>query len=263
VPAPVFALVAAFALSACQATLRVGIDAHRDGSGTVTVTATLDRDAAGVVGDLGQQLRTADLAQAGWTVSGPRPVPDGGVEIQAAKPFGNRAEAIRVLAELSGGAPGKGTGPFNGLAIDERRGFLASTMTFHGVVDLTCGLACFGDAALQQQLGGPAMGIDPAKLQQQTGNNLNRILRFEVAVRLPGTLRSSNAATKAANSAEWQFGLGDKVQLAATSRSWNATNMVSLAIAITVVAGLLAAVAFVIRRRLAAGRRRPGTHFRS
>jgi len=220
---------------------------------------TLDRDAAGGVGDLGQQLRTADLAQAGWTVSGPRPVHDGGVEIQAAKPFRNRAEAIRVLGELSGGAPGNGAGPFNGLAIDERRGLLASTTTFHGVVDLTCGLRCFGDPALQQQLGGAAMGIDPAKLQQQTGIILNRILRFEVAVRLPGTLRSSNAAKKAraANSAEWQFGLGDKVELAATSRSWNSTNIVALAIAITVVAGLLGAATVLVRRRHAARRRRP------
>jgi hypothetical protein len=249
----------ACALSACQATLRVGVDAHPNGSGTVTVTVTLDRDASRSLPDLAQQLRTGDLQKAGWTIVGPRPVANGGEEIQAGKPFRNRAEAIQVLGQLSGGAPGNGAGPFNGFRIDQNHGLLTTSTTFHGVVDLTCGLRCFGDAQLQQQLGGADLGVDPAKLQQQTGIILDRIFHFEVAVRLPGTLRSSNAPTQAGNGAQWQPKLGDKVELIASSRSWNATRVVLLGLA--VLAGF-ALLVFLVSRVLRSMRRRHTLHFR-
>jgi hypothetical protein len=247
------ALVAvAFALSACQATLQVGIDAHGDGSGLVTVTATLDRDAARTVPDLAQELRTSDLQKAGWTIVGPRPAANGGVQVAASKPFHNRAEAIQVLGQLSGGAPGNGPGPFNSFRIDQGHGLLTTSTTFHGVVDLTCGLRCFGDAQLQQQLGGANLGLDPAKLQQQAGVILDRIFRFEVAVRLPGSLRSSNAPTQAGNGAQWQPKLGDKVELTATSRSWNSGRVVTLGLAVL---AALAVVALVLRRAVVRHRR--------
>jgi hypothetical protein len=244
-------VVATWALLGCQATVRIGIDAHHDGSGTVTVTATLDRDGAASLPDLAKQLRTDDLQKAGWTVAGPRPVGNGGLEIQVSKPFRNPAEAVAVLGELSGA--------FQGFTVDQRHGLLSTTTTFGGVVDLTCGLRCLGDPQLQQLLGGADLGIDPAKLQQQTGFVLDRTLHFEVAVRLPGTVRSSNAPTKAGNSATWQPAWGAKVDLVATSRSWDATRLRLLALGVLV---LLALVAIVIRRGVVVRRRRRSLHFR-
>lgn len=237
-------------LSACQATIKVGVDANANGSGVVTVSVLLDQDAAKTIPDLAQQLRTSDLQQEGWKIQGPLPAQNGGVEVLATKPFRSPAEAIQVLGQLSGGAPGNGAGPFNGFRIDQRHRFLDTVTTFHGVVDLTCGLRCFGDSKLQQQLGGTDLGIDPVQLQQQAGIILDRIFRFEVDVRLPGQLQSSNAPSPAANGPQWQPKLGDKVELAATSRTWNTLRVVLLGLAV------LAALAMVAL--LAAGRPRSG-----
>jgi hypothetical protein len=247
------AVVLVLALSSCQATIRIGVDTNANGSGTVTVTVLLDHDAATNLPNLAQQLRTSDLAKAGWKIDGPLPAQNQGVQVRVSKPFKSPSDAIKVLAELSGssGAAAKG-GPFNGFRIDQQHGFLSTTTNFHGVVDLTCGLKCFGDPQLQQQLGGADLGVDPAKLQQQAGIILDRIFRFEVSVRLPGSLQSSNAPAQAGNGAAWQPKLGDQVTLAATSRAWNTPRVVLLGLAVL---AALALVALLVLRLLR--RRRP------
>jgi hypothetical protein len=243
----------AVASTACQATLRVGVDAHRDGRGLVTVTVVLDRDAAKSIPDLAQELRTSDLHQKGWRIIGPQPATNQGVVVQATKPFASPAQAIEVLGELSGDTPGHGPGPFNGFRIDQHHGWLTTTTTFHGVVDLTCGLRCFGDARLQQQLGGQNLGVDPTALQQQAGIILNRIFRFEVAVRLPGTRQTSTSPAPAGNGAVWQPRLGDNVELTATSLTWDSFRVVVLGAAVVALAGAVVAVGRLRRRARPAG----------
>jgi hypothetical protein len=249
------AAVLVLALSACQATIRIGVDTNANGSGAVTATVLLDHDAATNLPNLAQQLRTSDLAKAGWKVDGPLPAQNQGVQVRVSKPFRNPSEAIKVLAELSGGsgagggAASRGGGPFNGFRIDQRHGFLYTTTNFHGVVDLTCGLQCFGDPKLQQQLGGTDLGIDPAKLQQQAGVILDRIFHFEVSVRLPGSLQSSNAPAQAGNGAVWQPKLGDQVTLTATSRAWNAPRVVLLGLAVVAAFALVALLVLRLLRR--------------
>ena len=61
--------------------------AIRERLGHASISVTLDRDAVRTVPDLTQQLSTGDLQKAGWTITGPRPVANGGEEIQASKPF--------------------------------------------------------------------------------------------------------------------------------------------------------------------------------
>jgi len=234
--------------SACQATVRVGIDTGTDGSGTVVVRAQLDREAAAAVPNLAQQLRTSDLGKAGWVVVGPTPAADGAVVVTASKPFRNAAEASAAVGEVSGR-----TGPFHDLAITQKKSLFETRTAFRGTVDLTCGLRCFADPQLQQELGGsPDLGIDPAKLQAGTGVILDRLFRFEVAVRLPGSVQSSNAPAQAGNGAQWQPKLGDKATLLATARAWNIGH-----IALAVFAALTVLVAAVsLGARQARGRRR-------
>lgn len=233
------ALVAALIvllLSACQATVQVGIDAHGDGSGTITVTARLDAEAAASVPHLAQELRTSDLVKAGWRVDGPKAAPGGGVVVSASKPFRNSAEAAAVVAELSGPS-----GPFHDLRIERRQSLFSTRTTFRGTVDLTCGLHCFADPQLQQDLGGADLGLDPAKLQADAGVILNRLFTFEVAVRLPGSVQSSNAPAQAGNGAQWRPNLGDKAVLTATAHAWNTTHIL-----LAVVLGLLALATAVV-----------------
>jgi hypothetical protein len=236
----VFAAVA-LGLSACQATIRIGINANSHGGGTVSASVLLDKEATQAVPDLGQQLRTSDLLRAGWRVQGPTPVAGGGTIVTATRAYRNPTEAMQIVNDLSGP-----TGPFHDFHFRQRRSFFSTSTSFSGNVDLSCGLRCFGDAQLQQQLGGD-LGVDPAKLQRQSGVILDRLFKFEVAVRLPGSLRSSNAPGQAGNGAVWQPKLGDKATLTATARAINATRIALVAVA--VVAALVVVVVLLLRRR--------------
>ena len=240
-------------LTACQATVGVGIDESASGRGQVVVTVTLDQEAAQTVPDLAGQLRTGDLGKAGWKIEGPLPgpnhgVPNHGVVVRATKPFGNGAELARAVAELSG------TGqfhPFQNFQVVRHRSFLATKTRFQGKVDLSCGLRCFGDQQLQQQLGGSDLGFDPNQLQQLTNVILDRIFRFQVSVRLPGSVTSSNAPTQAGNGAVWSPALGQQATLTASARQWNTRRIGLLVLALVC---LIALAAMTLVRRRPVGR---------
>jgi hypothetical protein len=72
--------VAAVLMAGCQTDVTVGVRQVLDGTGDVTVTLLLDREAAAQSGDLRKVLRTADLEGAGWDITGPfttiAPTPD-------------------------------------------------------------------------------------------------------------------------------------------------------------------------------------------
>lgn len=239
------ALAAVISLSACQATMRVGVDVKNDGSGSIAVTAHLDRDAASFAPD----VRTADLVKSGWKVVGPTPAANGGVDFTASKAFTNPAQARAVVSELSGP-----TGPFRNLVIASHRSFFKTTTSFQGSVDLSCGLTCFSDPQLQQALGGsPDLGIDSAKLQADAGIIVDRLFQFEVAARLPGAVQSSNAPSQVGNGAVWKVGLGQKAVLMAQARAWNVTH---LAVVIVVAVLVLVAAGLVLQRRRSVRRRR-------
>jgi hypothetical protein len=143
--------------------------------------------------------------------------------VTATRSYRTPTEAQQIVNDLSGP-----TGPFHDFHLQQQHSFFSTKTVFSGNVDLTCGLRCFGDAQLQQQLGAD-LGLDPAKLQQQTGVILNRVFRFEVAVRLPGSLKSSNAPSQAGNGAVWTPKLGDKAALTATAQAINTTRIVLVA----------------------------------
>ena len=245
----VLAALLAIWLSACQATVRVGINVGANGAGTVSVTATLDHDAAAAVPDLAQTLQTADLRQAGWHIDGPTPVTGGGTTLVVTKAFSNPAEAVEVLGELSGPS-----GPFRDLDVVRDSSLLGTTTTFTGTVDLTCGLACFGDPQLQQTLGAN-LGLDPAKLAQ-AGIDPAQILTFEVGVHLPGSPRTSNAPVRANGESQWVLKLGTKQSLSASSHIAHHDRLLEIEIAVAVVVVVVLAVVtwLLLRRRR---RRRP------
>ncbi|MDQ1414512.1 MAG: hypothetical protein QOF81_125, partial [Acidimicrobiaceae bacterium] len=236
-------LVLMLCLSACQATVRVGVDVKQNGGGSVTVTAHLDRDAA----SFAPSVRTSDLVKSGWKVVGPTSVANGGVDFTATKSFASPAQAKTIVAELSGP-----TGPFRDLSIARHQSFFRTATTFQGNIDLTCGLDCFSDPQLKQALGGaPDLGIDPSKLQADAGIIVDRLFQFEVAARLPGTLKSSNAPTQAGNGALWKARLGQRAVLTAGAQAWNVGHiLLVVAVGILLLAGVV----------LAALTLRPGRH---
>jgi hypothetical protein len=221
-------------LAACQATVRVTIDVTAAGSGTVSVTLDLDRSAAEAVG----QLQLSDLRQAGWRISGPRPTAGGGLTLTATKPFRSPAEAEQIIAEVSGS-----NGPFHDLHITRRQSLLGSrtTVTARGTVDLTCGVQCFTDPALRQQLaanGGP--GVLGGAGGPGGGGGSDVKVGFVVTMRVPG------------KSAAWQGGLGEKTSLAATGRTWDKARLVAGVALVALI--VVVVIAAVVRRRRAPSR---------
>jgi hypothetical protein len=241
-------LVVALALvwaTGCQATVRVAVDTRPNGSGTVTATLLLDPAAVRSLPGLGQQLRTADLQKDGWTVSGPTPTAGGGEQVSLTKSFAVPAQAAQVLAELTGTAPG-GLQPFRDFRIDQRRAFASTTTSFHGTVDLTCGLSCFSDTQLHQ-LGADA--IDTARLRQQTGTDITQAVSFAFGVHLPGTLRSTDAPTHTGTDAEWQVRLGGTLTMDAQSRVRDNHRLDLLVLAVAASVAAVVVGAFSFRRR--------------
>src|SRR5688572_23239087 len=94
---PLFAVLVAGA--GCRVDTEVLVDVAEDGSGTVTVVVELDGEAVGHLpdldgdgttgpADLAALVRADDLTDAGWAVADPEPTGEGGLSLQASKPFG-------------------------------------------------------------------------------------------------------------------------------------------------------------------------------
>jgi len=228
---------------ACRVDVSVGIEATTDGSGRVRVEVVADKEVARAV-DLSAGVRTEDLKQAGWTIDGPSPRPDGGVGVVATKPFVDAEGARLAVEELSGP-----NGFFQGFALTRRRSFARTTTRFSGTVDFAKGIEAFGDTGLRQALGGSDVGVDLTRFEQLNGP-VDRSVGVQVAVRLPGAV-TSNAPSRSADGARWQLRLDDRAELTAESSAWNIANLAGATVAV------LAAFALVVvlfkRRRSRAG----------
>jgi hypothetical protein len=88
---------------------------------------------------------------------------------------------------------------------------------------------------------------------------LDQVFRFELAARLPGSLRSTNGTVQAGNGVQWQPKLGGKIELTASSRMWNTRRLKLLGVSLL---AALALVVLLIVRLLRRLRPRRGEHQR-
>ncbi len=178
------ALVAIGWLSGCQTQVGIRVNQITDGSGEVTVSLLLDREAAEQVTDLRSALRTADLEAAGWSVAGPVPRPPGGfVEYSVSKPFRNAGEAQLILTELTGE-----DGPFASLVIDRTRSPLRVVSSITGEVDLSGGYDAFGDELIARQFQNESkIGLTTADIQARYGKKLEELVPMHLEVTLADT----------------------------------------------------------------------------
>lgn len=247
-------------LCGCSATAQVSVIARPDGTGAVTVTVTLDKAATASIGNVASELRTSDLAAAGWTVTGPTTETGGSTVVSATKPFTTWAQASSIVQEIAGTGPA-GSRPFQ-LSIVRRRTFWTTTTTLSGDVDLRCGLSCFGDAGLQHALGS-STGINPGG----AGADPAATFHFGMAVALPGKLKSTNAASNVASRAgtdlQWTPTLGATVPLVAVTSTVDTAHVEEVTAASiaggAVVAG---AILWLVIRRWRRKRRAKRAHAR-
>jgi len=234
----------------------VGVDADADGTGRVRAAAVLDADAVDeLVGeaagdpaesDPATRIKVDDLRAAGWTVTGPEPTDDGGLEVVATHRFGDAAEARRLVAEVAGDP-----GPFRDVSLRQTRSFFKTRTDFAGTVDLDAGLGAFTDPDLRTALEATdeaPLGVTTAQLEAKLGEAIDRMFGLQVAVRLPGRV-TSNAPTETDNGAVWAPSLGEEVVLEASSERWNVANIVALVAGLLSAAGLVAVLAGRTRRR--------------
>lgn len=219
--ARVFTLVAALVVvaAACQADATVDLTLAEDGSGEVAVTVTLDVDAAARVPDLADDLRVRDLEATGWTVTGPDPTEDGGVTIEAHKPFATPEQGRAVLREVGGRG-----GILRAIELRRDHTFGETTWAFGGGLDLTAGLGSFSDEDLDAVLGSDAFGLDQGALEQQLGEPLADTMSVTVEAHLPEGDFTTNGDATGATSARWSARLGDeRVRMAAESSERDTT----------------------------------------
>jgi hypothetical protein len=208
-------------LTGCNLSLAVNVDAHADGSGTVTAQVTLDKEAAERLAHAGGRLEADDLRKAGWKITGPTDRKDGGAVLTATKGFNTPDELTAVIDEVAGPRH-----PLRDFKLRRERSFARTRTAFSGVVDLTGGVGAFGDDRLREQTGADA-GVDTAELERQAGVAINKFFTIHVAVRLPGAA-SSNAPSRAGNGAVWRPKLGERAVLTAAGSAVDTTRVALL-----------------------------------
>jgi hypothetical protein len=155
--------------------------------------------------------------------------------VRATKPFANTTEEAKAITELNGP-----NGPFKNFRLTTKHSFLRTKTSFSGTVDRV-GAKNLADPKLQQQLGGS--GVDPKVLEQQLDTLINRTVRTEVVVHLPGKV-SSNAPTAVSGGVVWHPKAGEQARLVASSTAWNLRPIIFGAVAL-----ILAIAAVVVWRR--------------
>ena len=232
----------------CQADVQLNVDVHGDGTGVVELAVGFDDDAVEELGGLRRQPRLDDLEQAGWSVVGPRKEDDGRTWIRVSKPFGNPDEASDVLEELSGE-----DGPLRDFKVTRDDAFARTRWDFSGTWDFKQGGITLSDPALTEALDGAPLGQSLADYERKHGAPIDKLVRIDVAVRLPGNV-TSNAPVEASNGAKWRLSLRrtEPIALRASGRDLDKATLAWAAGA--AVAGV--ALLVLLTLRLARWRRR-------
>jgi hypothetical protein len=180
-PLRLVALLAAAVVVAagCQVQLVTTVQVDPDGSGSVTQAIGFDDAALARVGNVDEQLHVGDLEQAGWTVD--EPVKEGDTTwVRAHRAFDDADEANAVLAQLSGPE-----GPYRDLYVTRRAGLLSTTTEVTGTLDLSGGVAIFGDQQLTDALGGDPSGGLVARVEAEEGRPVSDMVDVVLTVDLP------------------------------------------------------------------------------
>lgn len=230
--------LAGLLLAGCKVQAKVDVTLHRDGSGDVRTTLTLDRDAVvragGTTSSLASALPISDLRGAGWTISPWKSAADGSATITVAHSFTDVQDLARRLQDLTG--PG---GILRDPHIQRDRGWLSSRDTLSLVVDMKSpSPAVLGDSALVARL--KTAGIDPKALNAELAAQLRTSVDLTVTVHLPdGHSKSLEAAPGVVQTFSASHGGGD----------WDRIVKLGIALAFALLAGAFLLAAFMSARR--------------
>lgn len=165
-------------LAACHVDVDVRVHVRADGSGVIEVAVQADAEAVAKAPEVLTDVRTDDLAAAGWAVTGPTRTADGAAVLTLRHPFADPAEATALLASLNGPL-----GPLHAMTLTRADGRASLT----GVIRLDEGVQAFSDGPLARALGSVPL-VDQVAAD---GRPLSDLVSLHLRVELPGTLDAS------------------------------------------------------------------------
>ena len=201
-------LCAVVVLASCRVNQSVSLKVNPNGTGSVTVVVTADKDVVAKVPSLAQDIRTDDLKQAGWETDGPKKTKSGGLTIELTRSFRNPAEANAVLAQVS-----EANGPLHDVVVTRSGKDTNSTWTLAGRLEITGGLDAFVDDAARKLL-----GVTPYAAEvNESGLDLGDAIGVTFVATLPGSVEASTGV--ADNGAlTWRVPMdGSKIDVATTT----------------------------------------------
>ncbi len=223
--------VASVVMAGCKTDVTVGVRQVLDGSGDVTVTLVLDREAAAQSGDLRKVLRTADLEGAGWDITGPFTA-TASTDVSAQPTTQPSSTVAGAAADTTGGptvdpggivetfVPEAGSvsyvltktfrnsgeaqliltelsgedGPFSSLVVDRTRSPLRIVSSMKGAVDLTKGYDAFGDQVIARQFQTESpIGLSAEDIQKRFNKPLEELVPLHLTVQLNNEARRTIA----------------------------------------------------------------------
>jgi hypothetical protein len=215
--------VLAVFLAGCRSEVTVSLTADKNGAGAINVEAVLDKDAAAAFVNRSPSVVLDDLKSAGWTVGGPTENGDDGLRVFAEHPFANPDQANTLLKSLSGDG-----GPFSKLKLARSSVFITSDVKLEGAIDLTKGLAAFGDDQLRELTKAASnVGIDDAEIERQAKVPIAEAFTLLVKADLNGTKQ------------EWSPALGTTTAVQMQTTSWAFDVLATLMVGVSALIGLL------------------------
>jgi hypothetical protein len=215
----------------CRLSADVLVRVDPDGSGEVTVTLDLDREAAERLGPA-DQLDVEDLELRGWRVDAPV-IGDDGLTVVARRPFAAPEELAPLLEDITGP-----DGPLGDVQLRVESSQLGTEYQLAGALTSTGDPAVVSDPELTALLGGLPLGRTPEELAA-VGADRPDAATLTLRVVLPG-----------ADEAQWSVPLtGGQPASVVVDESSNVLSTSRIVGLLAVVGLLVAAVVVALRSR--------------
>lgn len=169
-------------LSSCRVDANISMNVKPNGSGSVTVVVTADKEIVAKAPDLESDLRTDDLKAAGWSVDKPVKTKDGGLSVTFRHAFSTPAQATAILAQVNGPR-----GPLHDMSITRSGRDTDSTWTLKGRLEVNGGLEAFVDDATLKLLDGAPYAAEVSEANMDLGDAVG--INFDAT--LPGKVNTT------------------------------------------------------------------------
>lgn len=211
-------IVAIVALSACRVEVTTNLSVKPNGSGTITVTVTADKDVVTKAPELTTDLRFDDAVAAGWKVDGPNATDDDGYRLVLSHSFATPDVANALLAQLNGPK-----GPLHDIVLARSGKDTNSTWSLTGRLEVNGGLESFVDDDTLSLLGAAPYAAAVKRSNMDLGDAVG--LTFIASI--PGSVKETTASRKG-STLTWRIPMdGTPTELATTTENLDVVSTIS------------------------------------